>query len=154
MRTKGWSVLLVMTTLLVAACGCAQEQAATPEPKMEKLLISDEETGEGWETAEATMQPSEEHAREGKALNFHINVDHTTGEPNYPIGWPRTYHPIPEDQRDWSQWDFLDFWLYADSSRDKLPSTPLGLILRCPDKAGSWSRTLSEAKKGKPLPAG
>jgi len=148
MRTKGWSVLLSVAALLLGACGCAQEQAATPEPKMEKLPISDEETGEGWDVAEATMTPSETHAREGKALNFHIDVDHSTGEPNYPIGWPRTYHNNPEDRRDWSQWDFLDFWLYADTSRDKLPSSPLGLILRCPDRESSWSRTLSEAKKG------
>ncbi len=148
MRTKGWSVLLVIATLLLAACGCAQEEPAAPQPKMEALTIADGDSAEGWNVAEATMTPSGTHAREGKALNFHIDVDHTTGQPDYPIGWPRTYHNNPEDQRDWSQWDFLDFSLYADTSREKLPGTPLGLILRCPDRAGSWSRTLSEATKG------
>ncbi len=147
-RTIARTALLGVTVLLLTACGCAQEEPAAPQPKMEALMIADGESAEGWNVAEATMTPSDTHAREGKALNFHIDVDHTAGEPAYPIGWPRTNRSIPEDQRDWSQWDFLDFWLYADTSRDKLPSTPLGLILRCPDRAGSWSRTLSEATKG------
>jgi hypothetical protein len=147
MRYNGWAMLLAVGALLLAACGCAQDEAA-PEPKMEALVIADGESGEGWNSAEATMEPSEKYARRGQALNFHIEVDHTAGEPNYPIGWPRTYHPIPEDQRDWSQYDFLEFWLYADTSREKLPGTPLGLILRCPDRPNSWDRTLSEATKG------
>jgi hypothetical protein len=147
MRTKGWSALLVMPTLLLAACGCAQEQPAQPEPRMDKRLIADEETGEGWTSAEATMTAARAPAREGSSLHFHIGVDHTTGEPNYPIGWPRTYYNNPEDRRDWSQWDFLDFWLYTETSREALPGTPLGLILRCPDRAGSWDTTLTQAAK-------
>ena len=147
-RTIARTALLGVTVLLLTTCGCAQEEPAAPQPKMEALTIADGESAEGWNVAEATMTPSDTHAREGNALNLHIDVDHTAGEPAYPIGWPRTNLPIPEDQRDWSQWDFLDFWLYADTSRDKLPSTPLGLILRCPDRANSWHRTLSQATKG------
>ena len=135
-----------LLALLVAAIAPAAAQ--TDEPPMEELMIADGDSGSVWTPAEATMEPDDVHARAGRAMHFHIDVNHSTGQPDYPIGWPRAYTTIPEGQRDWTDWDFIDFWLYADTSREGLPGSPLGFIVRCPDKANSFSATLSQADKG------
>jgi len=116
---------------------------------MEKLVLADGDVDSKWQTAEATMRPDATHAVEGRAMRFHVDVNHQTGQPDYPIGWPRTYMSMPEDTRDWRKWDFVEFWLYADTSRASVPSTPLGFIVRSPDKPNSYHRTVHEAKKGK-----
>lgn len=115
---------------------------------MEKLVLADGENEARWNSAEATMELDATHARSGKAMRFHVDVNHLTGEPAYPIGWPRTYTSVPAERQDWSKWDFLDFWVYCDSSRDELPKTPLGLIVRSPDRQKSFHATLAEVKKG------
>ncbi len=122
--------------------------AQSPEPAMEKLVLADGENGAKWNSAEATMEPDATHARSGKAMRFHVDVNHLTGEPAYPIGWPRTYTSVPAEKQDWSKWDFLDFWVYSDSSRDELPKTPLGLIVRSPDRQQSFHEHLTAVKKG------
>jgi hypothetical protein len=94
------------------------------------------------------MGPDATHAREGQAMRFHIDVNHKSGQPDYPIGWPRTYLSMPEEARDWRKWDFIDFWVYTDTTRDRLPNTPLGFIVRSPDKPNSFHRTVHEAQKG------
>ncbi len=142
--------------LLFTAVAAALVLSATPprleaqgdQPPMEALVLADGDSGSEWRPAEATMEPDDVHARDGRAMHFHIDVNYETGQPDYPIGWPRTYMSVREDQRDWRDWDFIDFWLYADTSRESLPGTPLGFIVRCPDKPNSYNRTLSEAHKG------
>jgi len=119
------------------------------EPRMEKLVLSDGDSDSKWHTAEATMGPDDTRAMDGRAMRFHIDVNHKTGQPDYPIGWPRTYQSMPEDTRDWRKWDFVEFWLYADTSRNSLPGTPLGFIVRSPDKPNSYHRTVHEVQKGK-----
>ena len=119
------------------------------EPPMERRVLADGDGNSTWHTAEATMRPDATHAREGRAMHYHIDVNHKTGQPDYPIGWPRTYLSMPEDARDWRKWDFVEFWLYADTSRKSLPNTPLGFIVRSPDKPNSYHRTVHEAHKGK-----
>ncbi len=121
--------------------------AQPDEPPMEALVIADGDSGSQWSEAEATMEPDDTHSREGRAMRFHIDVNHETGQPEYPIGWPRTYTAVPEQHRDWRDWDFIDFWLYADTSRESLPNTPLGFIVRAPDRPNSFNATLSEAAK-------
>jgi hypothetical protein len=124
--------------------------AAQPdEPPMETRVLADGHGNSEWHTAEATMRPDATHAMEGRAMRFHIDVNHETGQPDYPIGWPRTYLSLPENARDWRKWDFVEFWLYADTSRNSLPGTPLGFIVRSPDKPNSYQRTVHEAHKGK-----
>lgn len=81
-------------------------------------------------------------------MHFHVDVNHETGQPDYPIGWPRTYLPVPEGDRDWRAWDFIEFRVYADTSRERLPHTPLGFIVRSPDKPNSYHITVDEAAKG------
>ena len=129
--------------LLVATVAAAQPA----EPPMEALVLSDGDSGTQWTIAEATMAPDDTHARSGQAMRFHIDVNHETGQPDYPIGWPRTYTNVPEGERDWRAWDFVDFWVYAETSREALPSSPVGFIVRCPDKANSLSTTLAEVRK-------
>ena len=119
------------------------------EPPMETLVLANGDGGSEWHTAEATMRPDATHAREGRAMRFHVDVNHETGQPDYPIGWPRTYLPISEDSRDWRKWDFVEFWVYADTSRQRLPNTPLGFIVRSPDKPNSYHKTVHEVQKGK-----
>lgn len=135
---------LLILPVIAAAVGFA----AADEPPMETLVLADGDSDSEWVSAEATMEPDDTHARRGRAMRFHIDVDHFDGEPDYPIGWPRTYLPIPEGSRDWSAWDFIDFWIYADTSRESLPASPIGLIVRCPDRNSSYNRTLSEVSKG------
>jgi hypothetical protein len=118
------------------------------EPPMEKLVLADGEVQGAWQTAEATMQPDATHGRDGPALRFHVDVNHETGQPDYPIGWPRTYLSLPEEVRDWRKWDFVEFWLYADSSRERLPPAPLGFIVRSPDRSNSYHRPVDQAQQG------
>ncbi|MGC9317863.1 MAG: hypothetical protein ACP5KN_07505, partial [Armatimonadota bacterium] len=114
---------------------------------MERLVLADGDSGSEWVPAEATMDPDDRHARQGRAMHFHVDVNFETGQPDYPIGWPRTYLRVTEAQRDWTGWDFVDFWLYAETSRESFPSTALGFIVRCPDRNNQWQTTL-EPKKG------
>ena len=123
--------------------------AQAEEPSMETLVLADGDGKSEWHSAEATMRPDATHAVEGRAMRFHVDVNHETGQPDYPIGWPRTYISMPEDARDWRKWDFVEFWLYAHTSRESLPNTPLGFIVRSPDKPNSYHRTVHEAQKGK-----
>jgi hypothetical protein len=151
MRWNRRLLAIPMVCTLAAAMPLAVAErttAETPEPAMEKLVLADGENGARWNSAEATMEPDATHARSGKAMRFHVDVNHLTGEPAYPIGWPRTYTSVPAERQDWSKWDFLDFWVYSDSSRDELPKTPLGLIVRSPNRQQSFHEPLTAVKKG------
>lgn len=103
-----------------------------------------------WSPAESTLEASTVRTRANTpTLHWHITVDHTTGEPKYPIGWPRVSQAIPAGElRDWSQWDFLHFWVFTDTSRADLPQEPVGLGLHTPDKSSAFHRPLPELKKG------
>ncbi len=136
-----WPLVLI----LVVADAMAAE---APEPPMERCVLADGDSQSKWHPAEAAMEPDPQHARAGRAMRLHIDVDHFAGERAYPIGWPRAYTPIAADRQDWSKWDFLDFWVFTETSREALPGTPLGLIVRSPDKANSFHRPLTELQKG------
>ncbi|MCD6360144.1 MAG: hypothetical protein J7M38_04705 [Armatimonadetes bacterium] len=116
--------------------------------KFNEHVLSDGSNAQAWVTAECTVQSALAYARDGAALQMHIPVDYSTGEPQYPIGWPRMYLAIPEGERNWTGYDFLSLWIYPTSSRETLPRDPLGLIVRCPDKAHSYHRALTELVKG------
>ena len=133
-----------LIALLLAVAGSVDAD----EPPMEKRVLADGEFYSRWSTAEATMRPDAAPQSDGRALRFHVDVNHETGQPDYPIGWPRTYLTLPEDARDWHDWDFVEFRVYTDTSRDKLPNTPLGFIVRSPDRSNSYHRTVDEASKG------
>lgn len=119
-------------------------------PPVERLPLFDPDETRGWSVAESSLRPSPERAPDGSpALHWHVTVDHTAGEPKYPIGWPRFGRGIPEGpRRDWSAWDSLHLWVRADTSREALPREPVGLGLHTPDKASAFQRSLSELRKG------
>jgi hypothetical protein len=138
-----WLLAMAMGTLLV---GVAAGQAP---PRLERVSIEDGSGAARWTPAEATVEESTEFAGpDGKSLHFHIDVDYTTGQPDYPIGWPRMSMQPPAELQDWSRYDFLELVIHSETSRDSLPSTPLGFIAHTPDRAHEYSRTLTELKKG------
>ncbi|MGD9495885.1 MAG: hypothetical protein AB7Y46_06220 [Armatimonadota bacterium] len=140
--------LLAVIAGSAVLCALLPLSAQPAEPPMDERVLADGDSESTWTSAEATMEPDDTYARTGRAMRFHIDVNHETGEVNYPIGWPRTYLAFPEGERDVSGWDFLDFWIYAESSRETLPSTPLGLTIRCPDKSNAFSATLGAVRLG------
>lgn len=137
----------IVTLVLVGASPSAMGQRIVREGRVERLVIVDGESKEGWSVTEATLELTAAKARSGRALLFHIPVDWHAGEPKYPIGWPRCWLKLPEGSQDWRQWERLRVWIYADTSRDTLPSTPLGLIVTSASRS-SWSRSLTELRKG------
>jgi len=139
-------LLSILTTLSVSGESGSSACAGEPQPAMERLVLADGNAGPAWHAAEARMEADAKNARDGRAMHFHVEVDHHAGEPKYPIGWPRTYTNIPVEHRDWKRWDFVEFWVYADSSRDRLPSSPLGFIVRAPDRNNSFNTTLSAVR--------
>jgi hypothetical protein len=143
MRWAGTTVGMAAVLLAGGATGAQQA------PKMERVSIEDGSGAARWVPAEATVEGSTEFAgADGKSVHFHIDVDYATGQPDYPIGWPRMYLKPPEELQDWSRYDFLELVIHTETSRDALPATPLGFIAYTPDRANEYNRTLSELKKG------
>lgn len=145
MRTL--TLILPLAIALTAIPATAQDDPLTGH-EFRELVLADGSDPEAWVPAECEITSSDEHAREGAAIHMHIPVDFHAGEIKYPIGWPRMYLPFADEARDWSGYDFLSLWIYAETSRDKLPSTPLGLIVRCPDRGSSYGRSLTELTAG------
>ncbi|MGQ9730449.1 MAG: hypothetical protein ACUVX8_04175 [Candidatus Zipacnadales bacterium] len=138
------SVLAVCLVIALSAGGEGQEGV-----QMERVSIENGSGAANWGVAEATVSVSREFAERGEtSLLFHIDVDHLAGEPNYPIGWPRIFLKPPEELRDWSQYDFLELVIHSETSRQALPSIPLGFMAHTPDKTQAYNRQLTELKKG------
>lgn len=125
--------------------------ALAAEPAMEKRVLFDATSAKTWSPAECTIAASDVRTREGRpALHWHVTVDHYAGEAKYPIGWPRISNPVREPAaRDWSGWDYLEIWVYADTSRAALPREAVGMAVYAPDKASAFNRPLSELAKGR-----
>jgi hypothetical protein len=137
---------------VAAAFGALQEafaQQLVREGAMEKLVLDGGEDVSPWGVAEATVTADPAHVKQGKAaMHLAIPVDHHAGQPDYPIGWPRTYRDFKEPwQQDWSSFEFFSFAIYSATSRDALPGEPLGLILYTPDKTRAYNRQLTELRK-------
>ena len=148
MQTTG-RIAAAACVVICLLFGVGAEPVRSQEPKMERLSIEEGSTASEFYVAEATVSTSDQHAeRGGTSMLFHIDVDHFAGQPDYPIGWPRTGRDIPEEQRDWTGHDFLELVIHAETSREALPRTCLGLILYTPDKPNAYNRTLDELKKG------
>ena len=142
-------LLLVLALLAVVPAGAAE---VVREGEMEVLILdgATDESAARWSVAEATLEVSTVHTHRGEtSLHFHVPVDWETGEPNYPVGWPRiTKHWPDEALRDWTQWDFLEFSVYSESSRKSLPAVPMGLALYLPDRDRAFRMTLAELALG------
>ena len=147
-----------LTVILLAAglaLSVAVAQAPIREPiregNAERLMLDDGAAADAatWVPAEAAVAVDKKHVKSGDtALRFHIDVNWETGEKAYPVGWPRMYRNWPETVRDWSQYDYLDFSIYVESSRTSLPPNPMGLILKGANNQGVLTRPLSELRLG------
>ena len=67
--------------------------------------------------------------RKGKTLLFANVVNHKIGtSPKYLIGWPRAGINLKKIKlTDWSQYNFVQFSVYTESSRKKLPKNALSV---------------------------
>lgn len=141
------SFRMFTATLVLAALSKTCEAAEAP---LEKRIVFGSESAPQWSAAESTVETSAEPTRTGAAvLHWHIAVDHFSGEAKYPIGWPRANCALRDvAARDWLDWDYFQFWVFADTSRTALPRDPVGLALHTPDKQDAYTRPLSELKKG------
>ncbi|MCX7012947.1 MAG: hypothetical protein NTW86_10390 [Candidatus Sumerlaeota bacterium] len=135
---------------MFATASCAFAQPAIREGDIEKVIIASASDAEAWEAEEATMAVDREKVKERDAsLHFHVDVDYNAGEKEYPIGWPRASTAMAKgDSQDWGRFDFLRFWVYAETSRDKLPAEPLGIVISGADKTHKFEKNLSGLKKG------
>jgi len=139
---------LVAAALVLAVWPDSHATAA--EPPMERQVLLDPESSPRWTVAESSVETLVVRTRTGEpVLHWHITVDHFTGEPKYPIGWPRANCALRDAAaRDWSEWDYFQFWVYADTTRDALPREPVGLTLYTPDKSSAYHRPLTELQNG------
>jgi len=140
-------LLTAAVGLLLAARGDGAPAASGPAFERQSLLEGD--LAKTWAAAESTVAAETSRVKDsGPAMRWHTTVDHFGGEAKYPIGWPRVSRALKGAERNWSAWDFLEFWVYAETSREKLPSTPVTLLVRTEGGEGSWPRPLAELKKG------
>jgi hypothetical protein len=136
--------------LLAVLPAWTSAQGQSPELAMETRVLFGPESAKQWSAAESSLEASAPPVGAGHpVLHWHIAVDHFAGEAKYPIGWPRISRALRDAAlRDWSGWDYLQFRVYTDTSRDALPRDPVGLALHTPDKDSAYHRPLTELKKG------
>ena len=162
-NNSGRAILMWLVTLLGTAsapAGLGAEAASSSASSrdafvahsgatMERVPLFDDRVEKVWSTAESEVAAETNRTPAATpALHWHINVDHYGGEPKYPIGWPRVWRAFKGDERDWSDFDYLEFRLRADTTREKLPTTPVTLQVRMDVAEGNWSRPLTELRKG------
>ncbi|MCE5241427.1 hypothetical protein LLH23_23425 [bacterium] len=147
--------LLVLLMAPCVALTVALAQAPPREPvregPVERLMLDDglDTDAATWAPAEAVLTVDKKHAKHGDtALRLHIDVNWETGEKNYPIGWPRMYRNWPQAAQDWTRYDYLEFSIFTEASRPKLPFNPLGLILKGEKGRSVLTRELSELRPG------
>jgi hypothetical protein len=124
--------------------------AAAAEPAMESRTLFGADSARRWSAAESTIESSTTRTRAGQpVLHWHVTVDHFAGEAKYPIGWPRISLDLKTPaERDWSGWDYLQMWVYTDTTRERLPRDPAGLSLHNPDRQGAFGLPLDQLRKG------
>ncbi|MHB8898595.1 MAG: hypothetical protein ACYC6Y_07595 [Thermoguttaceae bacterium] len=140
--------------LLVAAVAAVAARAADDlsDVPMERLVIDDMEDVADWSNGspdETRLAASDVHVKEGKfSLEFANVVDHTKGEKNYPIGWPRTGKELKSaGLTDWTGYEYFECWIYVTTSRESLPREPLGVGFYHSGPKRSTSFPLAEIRK-------
>ena len=122
-------LLTVLLLLLLTSLACAV-------PGTETRVLLDGPAATGWAPAEATLTAE---TLEGTPVqHFRVPVDWTTGEPNYPIGWPRISLEVPAGQQDWRGWEQLHLRVRGRSSAGSFPARPFGITMR--SGRGGWER--------------
>ena len=78
-----------------------------------------------WSPAECEISVSPHTVWEHPAFRMRIPVDFTTGEKQYPIGWPRMYLNLLPEEQAWQAYDRFEFQIFTETSRTNLPKRPL-----------------------------
>jgi len=107
---------------------CAARLAAAQVPVTYRYLdgLADPKR---WAPAECETSASERRAWEHPVVRMHIPVDFSAGEKQYPIGWPRMYLNLTDDEKGWQDYDRFEFQVYTESSRQALPKRPVNFHL-------------------------
>ncbi|MBM4019843.1 MAG: hypothetical protein FJ288_16235 [Planctomycetes bacterium] len=148
-RVAPGCVAVLIAAAAMLCIGRAGRAGAASDGGFERQGLLGADPAKTWSAAESAVAAETSRVKAGgAAMRWHIAVDHFGGEAKYPIGWPRVSRALRGTERDWSGWDFLEFWIYSETSREKLPSAPLALLVRVEAGEGSWSRPLTELKKG------
>jgi hypothetical protein len=118
--------------LLLSLCAVLWITNAPAEPNKERLSLDDMVDVSDWYNGspdETEVSSSRKHkGQSGASLLFANTVDHTRGEKNYPIGWPRTGKDVAKaGMGDWSGYDFFECRIFAETGRASFPGTPLGV---------------------------
>ncbi|NOZ21925.1 MAG: hypothetical protein GXP25_12655 [Planctomycetes bacterium] len=148
---------IVLVAVLLSV-GCETLPAEKPygrgmtEANKERLVIDDMEDVSDWYYAkeeDSKLTTSSKHVKEGKSsLLFSTHINHKGGQKNYPIGWPRTGKRLQDTKMtDWSDYDFFECWIYTETSRDALPSTPFTVAFCHSGHRNSTPFRLKELKK-------
>lgn len=122
------------------------------EANQEQLVLEDgEDVSDCYNGSpeETKISASDKHVKQGgKALLFANVVDHTKGEKNYPIGWPRAGKDLAKLRlTDWSNYDAFECWIHVETSRDALPAKPLSVGFYHSGSKQSTSFPLSQVAK-------
>jgi len=153
MKRDVLAVLLSAAAFWAATAGAAAPDAALKNgPNKERLVLDDMEDVSDWGNGspeETTISADAQYVKEGRlSLKFANLVDHTRGEKNYPVGWPRTRKALSKTgPTDWSGYDFFECWIYAGTSRPSLPGTPLGIGFYHSGPKRSTGVSLDDVKK-------
>lgn len=147
-RPRPWRADAGLATALILNLWTVALVAA--EPTLEQRIVFGPDSAPRWRAIESTVEASTAQTRTGAAtLHWHVPVDYSAGEANYPIGWPRLNYALRDAAtRDWSAWDYFEFWAYVATTRPTLPREPAGVAVQTPDKHSAYSRVLAELKQG------
>lgn len=118
--------------VLLTATGAFSEEPlgkGMTEANKERLALDDMQDVGDWQNGspdETRISASGTHGR--RALLFANTVDHTKGEKNYPVGWPRVRKDLRRAKRtDWTAYDFFECSVYVETSRQGLPAETVGI---------------------------
>jgi len=110
-------------------------EQATQQDILEAKNLGDDFTKWRNDTREGKAEVTSDVGLDGeKGLRWRIKVDHHSdgGEGGqYPVGWPRIHRNFNDNELDMSSYDYLEFKVRVDSSRDEVAddSTPLGFSI-------------------------
>lgn len=151
-QSSMWAVL--WATALAGANQAAAQAVGhdLADATMERRVIDDLADIGAWYNGspdETTLSADTAHVRDGqRSLAFANLVDHSKGEKNYPIGWPRTGRDLAKlGLTDWTDYEFFECWIYATTSREALPKTPLSVGFYHSGAKRSSSFPLAEVRK-------
>ncbi len=150
------SISLLTRCFAVSLAGLAilppvsAEPPLDPQAAMEKKALFAPEEVKAWDVAECEVVTSAAHVKDAaQALHWHVKVDYHAGEKAYPVGWPRTGRTFKAGaEQDWSGWDYLHGWIYAETSRTTLPRKPAGVTVKSAGDAPDYLHQFTDLKKG------